>query len=164
MTDSEWRDLQIKKKVRGLLGNLRRSNFDDFLEPLPLEDGMSEYLETSLQDAIDKKCPLCKKRTLTLTNKMKATAELDHKIPKAQGGRSTKENLHFICHQCNLYKRDLSLDQWNEFQSLSEPTKKRIRSRMGYTPAWIKQRAKTAQTKPLDLAKFKAVGKEMRGK
>lgn len=47
-----------------------------------------------LPDALGTPCPLC--RVI-----MDKTAQLDHIVPRAQGGTSTRDNVRIICARCN---------------------------------------------------------------
>ena len=42
----------------------------------------------------------------------KNTATMDHVVPLAQGGRSTKGNIVAACRPCNMTKRDRSASEW----------------------------------------------------
>ena len=40
----------------------------------------------------------------------------DHIIPKSRGGGNEKENIHFLTVFENLAKRDMTLEEWNDFK------------------------------------------------
>lgn len=44
-----------------------------------------------------------------------AKPSLDHIIPKAKGGTNAKENLQFLTVFENLSKRDMTMEEWNNF-------------------------------------------------
>ena len=45
-----------------------------------------------------------------------AKPSLDHIIPWSRGGKHNKENLHFLTVFENLAKRDMTMEEWNEFK------------------------------------------------
>ena len=50
-------------------------------------------------------CPYCKiKMDLRPSFPYKNAPSLDHKTPLTHGGSSDADNLHIVCHQCNLQK------------------------------------------------------------
>ena len=40
---------------------------------------------------------------------------MDHIVPLARGGRSTKDNLATSCKECNTKKKTLLLIEWEEY-------------------------------------------------
>ena len=42
--------------------------------------------------------------------------EIDHIIPKSRGGNNEKENLQFLTTFENLTKRDMTMEEWNNFK------------------------------------------------
>lgn len=45
-----------------------------------------------------------------------AKPSIDHIIPKSKGGNSEKENLQFLTTFENLAKRDMTMEEWNNFK------------------------------------------------
>lgn len=45
-----------------------------------------------------------------------AKPSLDHIVPWSRGGKHNKENLHFLTVFENLAKRDMTMEEWNEFK------------------------------------------------
>lgn len=51
-----------------------------------------------------------------------AKPSLDHINPKSKGGEDTKENLQFLTVFENLAKRDMSMEEWNNFKKITHTT------------------------------------------
>ena len=45
-----------------------------------------------------------------------AKPSIDHIVPKSRGGSNEKENLQFLTVFENLSKRDMSMEEWNDFK------------------------------------------------
>ena len=45
-----------------------------------------------------------------------AKPSIDHIIPKSRGGNNEKENLQFLTTFENLTKRDMTMEEWNNFK------------------------------------------------